>query len=156
MSPILSGAYATPLQLELVPSRRLQLLLAASHAGGLMLLPFTGLGAVITLPLAALLCAAGWQAWRSSSALPSRRFVQRLTWEAGDRVELTRRDGMTEQLQLQAEAFVTPWLVVLKLQNRRHHRLYLPVLPDMLPRERYRRLRVRLRLEIPRLAGAHP
>ena len=55
MSPALSGAYATPLQLELVPSRRLQLLLAASHTGGLMLLPFTGLGAVFTLPLAALL-----------------------------------------------------------------------------------------------------
>ena len=74
----------------------------------------------------------------------------------GDRVELTRRDGSTEYLQLQAEALVTPWLVVLKLQNRRHHRLYLPVLPDMLPREPYRRLRVRLRLEIPRLAGAQP
>jgi hypothetical protein len=121
-----------------------------------MLLPFTGLGAVITLPLAALLCAAGWQAWRSSSALPSRRFVRQLTWEAGDRVELTRRDGMTEQLQLQAEALVTPWLVVLQLRDRRHRRLYLPVLPDMLPREPYRRLRVRLRLEIPRLAGVRP
>ena len=156
MSPALSGAYATPLRLELVPSRRLQLLLAASHTGGLMLLPFTGLGAVFTLPLAVLLCAAGWQAWRSSSALPSRRFVQQLSWGAGDRVELIRRDGTAEHLQLQAGALVTPWLVVLQLRDSHLRRLYLPVLPDMLPREPYRRLRVRLRLEIPRLTGARP
>ena len=70
MSPALSGAYATPLRLELVPSHRLQLLLATSHAGGLMLLPFTGLAAVFTLPLAVLLCAV------IDRSLPAQRLVR--------------------------------------------------------------------------------
>ncbi len=115
-----------------------------------MLLPFTGLGAGYRLLLAVLLCAVGWHAWRSCTAVASRNFIRGLSWGHDDRVEVTRRNSKTAIMQLQADACVTPWLVVLRLRDDAGKTHHLPVLPDMLPRVQFRRLRVRLRLEVPR------
>ena len=150
----MSVLYATPLQLDLLPSRRLVLVLAVSHGVALMLLPFTGLAPLYLLLLALLLCIAGWHAWRNCSAIASRNFACRLVWGHDDRVVLTRHDGNTSPMQLLPDACVTPWLVVLRLRDSGGQTHHLPVLPDMLPRPQFRRLRVRLRLEVPRLAGA--
>ena len=155
MSPALSGAYATPLQLELVPSRRLGILLAVAHGCALMLLPFSGLAAGYQLLLAVPLFISGWHAWRDCSAVSPGRCIRRLVWGAGDRVELVWCDGTASTVQLQPHACVTPWLVVLRLRDASGRRHHLPVLPDMLPGSQFRRLRVRLRLEVPRLAGSH-
>ena len=65
-------------------------------------------------------------------------------------MEVTRRNSKTAIMQLQADACVTPWLVVLRLRDDAGQTHHLPVLPDMLPRVQFRRLRVRLRLEVPR------
>ena len=119
-----------------------------------MLLPFTGITAGYQPLLAILLFISGWHAWRSCTAVASRSFVCRLSWGQGNRVQVTRRDGRSTTLRLQADAFVTPWLVVLRLRDNRGKLHHLPVLPDMLPGQDFRRLRVRLRLEVPRLAGS--
>jgi toxin CptA len=149
----LSGSYATPLQLELVPSRRLAFILAAAHGAGLMLLPFTGLAAGLQLLAGLLLIVSGWYTWRSCTATAAGRGIRRLVWGRDGRVDLLWRDGSTTRTQLQPEACVTPWLVVMQLRDAGRQTYHLPVLPDMLPRSQFRRLRVRLRLEIPRLAG---
>jgi hypothetical protein len=154
MSRTLSGSYATPLQLDFVPSRRLALVLAAAHGCALMLLPFTGLDTGYGLALALLLCASGWHAWCGCTAVASRSFIRGLSWGSDDRVELVRPNGESASMQLQADACVTPWLVVLRLRDARGQTHHLPVLPDMLPRAQFRRLRVRLRLDVPRLAGS--
>mgnify|MGYP001818232295 CR=1 FL=1 len=119
-----------------------------------MLLPFTGLDTGDNLLLAMLLCAAGRHAWQSCSAVASRACIRGLIWKRDARVELIRRNGEITAMQLQPDACVTPWLVVLRLRDGRGQTHHLPVLPDMLPREPFRRLRVRLRLEVPRLAGS--
>lgn len=119
-----------------------------------MLLPLTGVAAGYQLLLAVLLFISGWHAWRSCTAVASRNFVCRLSWGRDDRVEAVRRDGRSAILQMQPDAFVTPWLVVLRLRGAWGELHHLPVLPDMLPRPEYRRLCVRLRLEVPRLAGS--
>jgi hypothetical protein len=119
-----------------------------------MLLPLTGVAAGYQLLLAVLLFISGWHAWRRCTAVASRNFVCRLSWGRDDRMEVVRRDGSSATLQLQPDAFVTPWLVVLRLRDAGGKMHHLPVLPDMLPRPEFRRLRVRLRLEVPRLAGS--
>ena len=119
-----------------------------------MLLPVTGVAAGYQLLLAVLLLISGWHARRNCTAVDSLNFVCRLSWEHDNRVEVMRRDGSSAILQLQPDAFVTPWLVVLRLRDADGELHHLPVLPDMLPGQEFRRLRVRLRLEVPRLAGS--
>ena len=153
MSHALSGSYATPLQLELAPSRRLAFVLATAHGAGLMLLPLSGLNADLQLLAGLLLIISGWHAWRSCTATAAGRGIRRLVWGRDGRVELLWRDGSSTTAQLQPGACVTPWLVVMRLHEPGRQTYHLPVLPDMLPRSEFRRLRVRLRLEIPRLAG---
>ena len=119
-----------------------------------MLLPFTGLAAGLQLVAGLLLVASGWQAWRNCPATATGRGIRRLVWGRDGRVELVWRDGSTGTAQLRPGARVTPWLVVMHLLEPGGQTLHLPVLPDMLPRSEFRRLRVRLRLEIPSLAGS--
>jgi hypothetical protein len=67
-------------------------------------------------------------------------------------VQIVTRDRAHVSMQLQADALVTPWLVVLRLRDTQGRTRHLPLLADMLPAEQFRRLRVRLRIEIPQLA----
>ena len=118
-----------------------------------MLLPLSGLNADLQLLAGLLLIISGWHAWRSCTATAAGRGIRRLVWGCDGRVELLWRDGSSTTAQLQPGACVTPWLVVMRLHEPGRQTYHLPVLPDMLPRSEFRRLRVRLRLEIQRLAG---
>jgi hypothetical protein len=48
------------------------------------------------------------------------------------------------------QAFILPWLVILHFNSRRRNMRYLVLLPDMLDRQVFRKLRVRLKVEINR------
>lgn len=111
-----------------------------------MLLSVTALETTVSLYLAMLVLASYLYARRRDT-------VRAINWEAGDRIQLTVHTGSIIDAQLQPSAFVHPWLVVLQLHESGRRRRYLPVLPDMLPRQQFRQLRVRLLTEIPQLAG---
>ncbi|MEN8108135.1 MAG: protein YgfX [Pseudomonadota bacterium] len=141
----MSGSYATPLRLEFVASRRLESLLAITHGCALMLLSVTALETSVSLFMAMLVLIGYLYARRRAT-------VRAINWETGDRIQLTVHTGGIVDAQLQPSAFVHPWLVVLQLREPENRRRYLPILPDMLPGQQFRQLRVRLLTEIPQLA----
>ena len=49
---------------------------------------------------------------------------------------------------MRARVFILPWLVILGFNSRRRDMRYLVLLPDMLDQDIFRKLRVRLKLEI--------
>lgn len=89
--------------------------------------------------------------------------TRRMTWHAGDRWTLitdshTRTDQKYSEAKLTSVDFLSRWLVILTLQhhNLNSERLVIPF--DSMPKDRYRLLRVRLRIEAQRLLNPtdHP
>lgn len=147
----MSGTYATPLHLELGPSRRLRGWLLALHALAMLLLPVAGLPPYAALALAvAIVLSLAWH-WPRHVSRTAPACIRTLTWEAERACRLQRRDGTVARATLCGQAFVQPWLVILQLAEPGRLRQHLVVLPDMLDATSYRRLRVRLRLELERL-----
>jgi hypothetical protein len=68
-----------------------------------------------------------------------------LRCDTGRRVLLARRDGMQLGGQVCGDTLVMPWLVLLNVRIGTGGRRSLVLLPDSLPREDFRRLRVLLR-----------
>jgi hypothetical protein len=152
MSPPLSRTYATPLRLEPGVSRRLGIYLVLSHGAALAVLPFCGLP---PLPVAALALSVV-----SSWLRTRRREVQRcdsesiesLVWEEGNRWRLILRSGRETGAILRPFVFMQPWLVILHFRRDDGRTARLVLLPDMLDRETFRRLRVRLLIDMKHLA----
>jgi Membrane-bound toxin component of toxin-antitoxin system len=151
MSPPLSGTYATPLRLEPGVSRRLDGLLALSHGAALAVLPFSGLP---PLPVAALMLSV-LLSWLISRRRDVRRDdpegIASLVWEAGNRWRLTLRSGQEAGAVLRPFVFMQPWLVILHFRRDDGRRARLVLLPDMLDHETFRRLRVRLLIDMKHL-----
>ena len=61
---------------------------------------------------------------------------------------LDLQSGRQEEVSMGEQAFILPWLVILHFNSRRRYMRYLVLLPDMLDREMFRKLRVRLKVEI--------
>ena len=74
--------------------------------------------------------------------------IQTVTWLEGRACRIGLRNGMARDVTLGSTAFVQPWLVIMHFQGRGYRRHYLLLLPEMLDRDSYRRLRVRLRMEL--------
>jgi len=141
----LYGQYATPLQLDIGPSRRMLAWLLLLHATALLVVALLPLPIQLILALAiAVLLSLVWH-WRLRVSLHYPHAVRRLRWEAdGDCVlQLTSGEQLTTRLA--THAFVMPWLVILYFHGRPRQ---LVLLPDMLPTQTFRQLRVRLRLEL--------
>jgi len=152
----LYAPYATPLRIELQSSRQAALWLLPLHVAGAAVLPFTSLP--VLGQVASVLAAAASLAWHWSRHVSRRRSSLRtFVWQAGSDCELVHPDGTTRAGTLATRAFVMPWLVIVYYrQGARHHSLF--ILPDMLPADTFRRLRVRLKTELgqarsPRAAG---
>jgi len=140
-----STAFATPLSLELRPSRRLSGFLLAAHGGALAALPFTSLPfwAVIAMGLAVLVGLTRLLPRFATLSHPDA--VTRLVWPAEDEWQLATRGGQQDSGVLLPGAYVHPWLVILPFRTGRRRRS-VPILPDMLDADSFRRLRVRLGL----------
>lgn len=142
-----SSTYATPLTLELRPSRWL--------LGGLLMLHVISI-AVLWLPMMVpwwlrplLLLMVLWSAWHSirlhAWQLAPTAMVRAVWREQDWVVELA--DGTQQDAQLLPGAYVTPALVVLGFQLAgQRRRRYLLLAPDSADITTLRRLRVRLRL----------
>jgi hypothetical protein len=139
--------YATPLRLDLQASGYAGWWLLLTHASGLLVLPFTGLPASVMALIAAfeltvLLCC-----WPRYVSRHHRNTIRVFTWKDGDKCIVMQVDGKVSNATLAPHAFIMPWLVILYFrQGKRARSLF--ILPDMLSREAFRRLRVRLRTEL--------
>jgi hypothetical protein len=148
----LSRTYATPLRLEPGVSRRLDGFLALSHGAALAVLPFCGLP---PLPVAAMALGVvlSWLRTRRRDVL--RRdpgSIALLVWEEGNRVSLTLRSGQETGATLRPFVFMQPWLVILHFRCDDGRAARLVLMPDMLDADSFRRLRVRLLIDMKRLA----
>ncbi len=152
MSPQLSRTYATPLRLDPGVSRRLGGFLVLSHGAALAVLPFCGLP---TLPVAAiaLIVVLSWFRTRRRDVLRRNpESIESLVWEEGNRVRLTLRSGQETGASLRPFVFMQPWLVILHFRRDDGRTARLVLLPDMLDHQTFRRLRVRLLIDMKHLA----
>jgi len=120
------------------------------HAAALLvvaLLPLP-LPAILTLAAVVLLSLA-WH-WRLRVSPDYPHAVRRLRWEADGDCILQLASGEQLNTRLATRPFVMPWLVILYFQERPRS---LVLLPDMLPTQAFRQLRVRLRLELQQHSG---
>lgn len=133
---MLSNAFAAPLRLELKPSYQRRYWRWFTHLVVLATLPLlqsvwlmAGIAALILLSL---------YRTRTESKLV-------LLWHADGHWTLFE-DGTASPASLTGTAFVQSWLVILPLSVGSSAALrYIPVFPDMLSAETFRRLRVGLR-----------
>ncbi len=135
---------ATPLRIELRPSRQLATVLVAAHAGGL----------AVTLPLSwpwwgtsllgmALAASLAWNLSRHA-LLSHPRAVWAITWRGEGDFELSRRDGTRTAARLAPDTYVHPRLVILCFRRGRWGRSPVVLCRDAVDQESFRRLRVRL------------
>ena len=138
-------AYASPLVLEPGVSRYLNLYLVVIHSLALVVV-----AAPLNLPVALRLGIAIiivlsfiWQWRRTREHDPAR--IHRLVWEADDDWTFWCNDSSEFVAQLRPETYESIWLVILRLQLQQGGQRTVVLLPDMLDKQSFRRLRVRLR-----------
>lgn len=106
-----SAAYATPLRLELRPSRRLAAGIVVVHACAALipwtqpLHPFT---ALLASTAVLLIAARAWRLHLGDAAIAS------VLWDADDRWHFRRRDGRIERGRLLPQGYLHPDLAVLR------------------------------------------
>ncbi|NNF96564.1 MAG: hypothetical protein HKM94_06540 [Halobacteria archaeon] len=139
------AAYASPLVLEPGVSRYLILYLVVIHT-----LALAVVAAPLNLPVAlrfgiavVILLSFIWQWRRTCKHHPAR--IHRLVWEADDDWTLWCNDSTELVGQLRPESYESTLLVILRLQLQQGGQRTVVILPDMLDRQSFRRLRVRLR-----------
>jgi hypothetical protein len=153
MLPPLSRTYAIPLRLEPGTSRRLDRFLALSHGAAFAVLPFSGLP---LLPVTALALGIVFSWLRTRRRDILRRdpdAIESLVWEEGNRWRVTLRSGQETGAALRPFVFLQPWLVILHFRHDGGRTTRLVLLPDMLDAHSFRRLRVRLLIDMKHLAG---
>lgn len=136
----MSHIYATPLELELTPSRRETFFVYGIY--GLTLLsiwqlPWPLWGRLIFLCTVFVLV----------SVLRRRqKKYSRIVWQAGNHWLITSK-GVTDTAMLQQQSLVTTWLVILLFKITDHGDIAIVIWPDSIQPNVFRRLRVRLKLE---------
>jgi hypothetical protein len=118
------------------------------HMVALMMLPLLQLSALPTLLLALVVLLSYLRNRRLCWSGGNPDAVRGLVWGPADRVQLTLRSGRRVNAALLPKVFIQHWLVILYLSQNKSRRRHLIVLPDMLDTESFRRLRVRLLLEM--------
>ena len=148
MSRTLSRKYATPLRLEIAPSRVLGYWVIMAYGLPLLSLPFLQLPGWLNLALLMLLPGGFIRTWRSQVLLLHQDAVQLLHWGEEKNCLLGLRSGSQQQKVLCNQVFLMPWLVILYFNKTGPGKDSLVLLPDMVDRETFRKLRVRLQLDI--------
>jgi hypothetical protein len=123
-----------------------------SHGAALAVLPFCGLP---PLPVAALALGVVLSWLRIRRRELRRRdpgAIEMLVWEEGNRWRLTLHGGVETGAVLRPFVFLKPWLVILHFRCDDGRAARLVLLPDMLDADSFRRLRVRLLIDMKHLA----
>lgn len=101
------------------------------------------------LSLCWLLFALRWQ-WPRQVSRTAADCIAAVTWLEGRACRLRLRSGRELDATLGDTAFVQPRLVIVNFRLSRWRRRYLLLLPGMVDSDSFRRLRVRLRMELRR------
>lgn len=142
----MSADSAPPVDLAILPSRRLATLIFLSHA--------LALGAVAYAPLASVLLAAAGATvltsfivlFRRHAMLVGTQALRRLVWTQDGHWDATDGEGSTHRCTLLPEPTTGPPLTILRLKDQRGTVRVVLLLSDSADREQLRRLRARLRL----------
>jgi len=145
---ILSRKFATPLSLEIAPSRIMGVWLMLTHTVPLLAWPLLPLPAWQLAPLAAGAGFSLWWHWRRHVVRVHRDAIRQLHWGADRDCRLRLASGRQAAATLLPQAVVLRWLVILHLRGPGRQLRHLVILPDMLPSDRFRQLRVRLRIAL--------
>jgi len=134
--------YRQPLDLNPHASTRLLILLLVVH-----LLALSSLVLPLTLPgywRVIILFAIAISAW---SCFYKKNFnkIKKACWRINGDIDLERANGKRMRATLLADSIVTEWIVILHLASCTGRKYTWLILPDMIDRETYRRLCVRLR-----------
>jgi hypothetical protein len=128
-------------------------MLAMTHAAALVVLPFLQLPPWLVMTLAVLLLLGYRRACRVHIHRRHPDCIRQLVWGSGNDWRLTLVSGERVRARLRPYAFVLPRLVILYFHqaNGRTSCIVLPA--DTLDPVLFRRLRVRLRIELPRIVA---
>ena len=133
-----------PVLLTLRPSRRLDILLLAAHLGALAALSAISIPDWIKMTLLLLICCSAGIAWQRARG---RSRIVSLTLRADGKLEYARLNGESGEAQPHPHTTVTPQLTLLLLRfGKRLEALVL--MPDSLPAEEFRQLRLWLRWRV--------
>lgn len=135
----MSATYATPLILDVKPSRRVRDFIVLINLLAVLSILLLPLAPGPALALCALLVMAGVY------TLGRCRGHYRLIWQESG--WLIREAGQECPAELLPSSFVTPWLAILNFRTTRGRTLSVPLLMDCVDGDSFRRLRVRLRVE---------
>ena len=141
--------FVSPLRIKLHSSRILGSFIIASHCGALVL-------SLVSAPLwAGILISAGIiyslvNSLKRHGLLGDQTAISDLVWDDNNEWLVTTRGGEEQHAQLLLPVYLHTRIVILnfRIHNRRRP---LVILPDVLDRESFRKLRVRLQLEQYRL-----
>jgi len=148
MSLTLFRKYATPLHLDIGPSRLLGRGVILVHGVPLLMWPVLQSGGWLLLAVASTLLFSLVKSWRLQVSRHHPDAVCSMVWGEENDCLLGLHSGEQEEVSMHTRAFILPWLVILHFNSRRRHMRHLVLLPDMLDREVFRKLRVRLKIEI--------
>ena len=140
----MSRTYATPLELELSPSkqqRKLLLFINALAAISILLLPWHFLLRLVFLVSVLLL--SYFLRYKTSAC-------KRIVWQSGNHWLLTTRN-ITNNAVLLPETLASPLLVILLFRLETGSKQSVLIWPDSVQADVFRRLRVRLKLEAEKL-----
>jgi len=118
------------------------------HSMPLLLLPALQLPNWLNLAIMVILVVSFFRSWRSQVRQQHPDAVQFLHWGEDKHCLLDLRSGKQQQCELCQQVFVTPWLVILYFKWSGHGRRSLVLFPDRVAAEPFRKLRVRLKLEM--------
>ena len=118
------------------------------HSMPLLLLPMLQMPGWLNLAIILVLLVSFIRTWRLQVRQQHPDDVRSLHWGDNKHCLLELRSGKRQQRELCQQVFLTPWLVILYFKRTRHGRRSLVLFPDMVNGEPFRRLRVRLKLEI--------
>ncbi len=144
----MSRRYATPLLFEPGPSRTLCTGLILVHVVAIMVLPFMPLPVWAGLMILLLLLFSLWRAIRVHITLGHPGSVCAVQWGEARSCRLRLATGQDVEARLLPQVFMLPWLVIMHFRSSRGRVHHLVLLPDMLEPGVFRRLRVRLMIEL--------
>jgi len=124
--------------------------LLASHGGALLALLLCKPPAGLALMAVCILLGSLHYALQRHASRRHPAAVRTLVWEAGNRWQLRLQSGEMLQAALLPQAFIRPYLVILRFRYAGCRRSAVTLLPDMLDAGSFRRLRVRLLIELNR------
>lgn len=145
------NAYATPLHLDVVPSRIVTVYIVVVHVlctVCVLLLPVP----LFSKPLLLILFVASAVYYLLKVRMKLGQCINRLVWTEGNDWMLGSIDGQVQAASLLGNTYVHPLMTVLLFSTENSWRSR-PVilLPDNTPKQGFRRLRVRLKLQRGRL-----